>query len=92
MHVRAAEIIYKLHGRTSSARVLEQVKWYPLRWHYKYKLALVVHKSIKSVTPLGSLFQSRNNFHTLRGENKLPLAQPISEILKKSFAYRGIRQ
>lgn len=66
-------------------------KWYPLHWHYKYKLALTVYKSTKSVTPLSSLFQSQDNFYTLRGENKLSLPQPTTEILKRSLAYRGSR-
>jgi len=76
MHVVAAKITHKLQCPKPSAQVFGKSK---------------VIYTINSHSPLSPLFQSRNNFYTLRDENKLPLPQPKTEILKRPLAYRGNR-
>ena len=69
--------------------VLRKARWNTLIWHYKYRLATFVHKSIHSETPLSDLFTKKDSVYSMRGRNKLDIPRPRTDIVRNSITYRA---
>ena len=89
---RAARFIKKSIYYTSSTVLLVKLDWEQLQLRRKKQKALTVFKAIHKLTPgyLHDLFFPRSTEYFLRDhENKLYLARPPTEFLKRSFSYRS---
>ena len=89
MRVRAAKIIFKYDWRYPSCEVISSNKWNTLYWNYKYKLATFAHQDIFSDGNTNKLLKQRNSVYSLRGNSKLILPRPRTDILRNSVTYRA---
>ena len=58
-------------------------------WNYKYILATFAHQDIFSEGNTNKLLKQRNSIYSLRGNNKLILPRPRTDMLRNSFTYRA---
>ena len=89
---RTARAITRSTYDTSSNVLLDNLGWEQLQIRRKRQKTVTVYKAIHELTPvyLQSLFTPRSTFYFLRDrENKLYLAKPRTDYLKRSFNYSG---
>ena len=89
LHVRTAKIIFKYDWLTPSCEVMNSSKWNTLYWNYKYKLATFAHQDIYFGRQYKQLLKQRNSIYSLRGNNKLILPRPHTDMLGNSVTYRA---
>ena len=62
LHLKAAKLIHKLPSETPDSDILDLVKWKPLGYIYKRRLASIMYQVFHSSLPdqLTALFETRN--------------------------------
>ena len=89
---RAARAITCASYDIRTTSLLEELKWNKLVINRKKQKAILMHKTIKKMTPqyLQEMFTFKENDYSLRdSDNKLIVPQPRTEYLKRSFSYSG---
>ena len=89
---RAARVITRSTYETSATVLLDKLGWEQLQTRRKKQKVVTVFKAIHKLTPvyLQNLFTPRSTEYFIRDlENKLYLAKPRTEYLKRSFSYSG---
>ena len=89
---RADLVITRSTYETSATVLLDKLGWEQLQTRRKKQKAVTVFKAIHKLTPvyLQKLFSPRSTEYFIRDhENKLYLAKPRTEYLKRSFSYSG---
>ena len=89
---RAARVITRSTYETSATVLLDKLGWEQLQTRRKKQKAVTVFKAIHKLTPvyLQNLFTPRSTEYFIRDhENKLYLAKPRTEYLKRSFCDSG---
>ena len=93
LHTKAAKLIHKLPSETPDADVLQIVKWKPLIYIYKRRLASIMYQVFNNSLPdqLTSLLGTRynDNNYKLRRSNDFSLIRYNSLLGRNSVRYRG---
>lgn len=93
LHLKAAKLIHKLPSETPDSDVLDRVKWKPLGYIYKRRLASIMYQVFHSSLPdhLTALFETCNttNTYNLRRTNDFPLVRYNCNLGRNSVRYRG---
>ena len=93
LHFKAAKLIHKLPSETPDSDVLGLVKWKPLGYIYKRRLASIMYQVFHNSLPdqLTALFEIRNtdNNYNLRCINDFPHVRYNSNLGRNSVRYRG---
>jgi len=93
LHIKAAKLIHKLPSETPDADVLQIVKWKPLIYIYKRRLASIMYQVFNNSLPdqLTSLLGTRynDNNYKLRRSNDFSLIRYNSLLGRNSVRYRG---
>ena len=93
LHLKAARLIHKLPSETPDSDVLELVKWKPLGYIYKRRLASIMYQVFHNSLPdqLTALFEIRNtdNNYNLRRINDFSHVRYNSNLGRNSVRYRG---
>ena len=93
LQLKAAKLIHKLPSETPDTDVLDFVKWKPLLYVYKRRLASIMYQVYYDSLPdqLLSLFETRNvdTSYNLRRTNHFLHVRYNSNIGRNSVRYRG---
>ena len=93
LHLKAAKLIHKLPSETPDTDVLDLVKWKPLVYIYKRRLASIMYYVYHDSLPdqLLSLFETRNinASYNLRRTNHFSHVRCNSNNGRNSVRYRG---
>ena len=93
LHLKAAKLIHKLPSETPDSDVLDLVKWKPLGYIYKRRLASIMYQVFHNSLPdqLTALFEIRNtdNNYNLRRINDFSHVRYSSNLGRNSVRYRG---
>ena len=91
MHVRAAKIIYCLDWYMPTNDVITVYEWKTLKQIYLESLAKLVQKIYYQTVPttMTDLLVKRSLGYNLREKNCLSLPRVRTEMMKKSFCYKG---
>ena len=93
LHLKAAKLIHKLPSETSDTDVLDLVKWKPLAYIYKRRIASIMYQVYHNSLPdqFSALFETRNinTSYTLRRINYFSHVRYNSNIGRNSVRYRG---
>ena len=85
----AARIVTKSHRLTPSLGLLKELHWLPVRYRIKFKVLLLVYKSLNNMAPiyLTEMFHLINSNYSLRSQNKISLKVPRT---KTKFGDRSL--
>ena len=93
MHIKAAKLIHKIPSGTRDIDVLNIVKWKPLSYLYKRRIATIMYQIKNKSLPeqLTSLFESPKNTHnySLRNKTDFHHIRYRNEQGRNSVRYRG---
>ena len=93
LHLKAAKLIHKLSSETPDSDVLDLVKWKPLGYIYKRRLASIMYQVFHNSLPdqLTALFETRNtdNNYNLRRINDFSHVRYNCNLGRNSVRYRG---
>ena len=94
LHLKAAKLIHKLSSKTPDSDVLDLVKWKPLGYIYKRRLASIMYQVFHYSLPdqLTAPFETRNtdNSYNLRHINDFSYVQYNCNLGRNSvIRYRG---
>ena len=93
LHIKAAKIIYKLPSETPDLEVLNIVKWKPLSYIYKRRIAAVMYSVHNNTVPqrLANLIlpEDTTHKHNLRTKKDCVHIRYNNEYGRNSFSYRG---
>lgn len=92
---RAARLVLGARRRESSAPLLSQLHWLPIKQRINFKLALVVHKCIMHTAPqyLSDLISrppsSRYHLRSRNDQTLLAIPRTNTKAAERSFSYAG---
>ena len=89
----AARLIFSCRRHTSATQLLNQLHWLPIDNRIKYKVCMLVFKSLNSQSPeyVMALLSRQVPTRNLRSENQNLLTKPKTcrKVGEQSFAYSG---